>query len=164
MVMRLAKPIRSSSPISESTLYPFSKLEASGFFLPYSRSFRGVCKYSLTNRGVEQLVTLRKEWTLYRNRQRHHRSIRHDKNWLSDSVETYLHKLPEADRIKPWTTLRNYLTMQVQKAEELIASLGTPKKLPWYPLIFSIKGQWRAPAQKNDRQLLHCPPGSASNS
>ena len=32
-------------------------------------------------------------------------------------LETYLNKLPEADRIEARTTLRNYLTMRVQRAK-----------------------------------------------
>ena len=85
MVMRLVKPL-SSSPISKNLRsIPFSKkLEASGFLTTYSREFQGRMRkyYSLTNRGVEQLVTLKEEWTLYTDTVNGiiEGSIRHDKN------------------------------------------------------------------------------------
>ncbi|HEM2412095.1 TPA: PadR family transcriptional regulator, partial [Listeria monocytogenes] len=71
--------------IKESTLYPIlKKLEASGFLTTYSREFQGRMRkyYSLTNRGVEQLVTLKEEWTLYTETVNGiiEGSIRHDKN------------------------------------------------------------------------------------
>ena len=71
--------------IKESTLYPIlKKLEASGFLTTYSREFQGRMRkyYSLTNRGVEQLITLKEEWTLYTDTVNGiiEGSIRHDKN------------------------------------------------------------------------------------
>lgn len=87
----ISQTIKLIANIKESTLYPIlKKLEASGFLTTYSREFQGRMRkyYSLTNRGVEQLVTLKEEWTLYTDTVNGiiEGSIRHDKNWLSDSV------------------------------------------------------------------------------
>ena len=63
----ISQTIKLIANIKESTLYPIlKKLEASGF-LTTSRGLSGRMRkyYSLTNRGVEQLVTLKEEWTLY---------------------------------------------------------------------------------------------------
>ena len=81
----ISQTIKLIANIKESTLYPIlKKLEASGFLTTYSREFQGRMRkyYSLTNRGVEQLVTLKEEWTLYTETVSGiiEGSIRHDKN------------------------------------------------------------------------------------
>ena len=81
----ISQTIKLITNIKESTLYPIlKKLEASGFLTTYSRGFQGRMRkyYSLTNRGVEQLVTLKEEWTLYTDTVNGiiEGSIRHDKN------------------------------------------------------------------------------------
>ena len=81
----ITQTIKLIANIKESTLYPILKnLEASGFLTTYSREFQGRMRkyYSLTNRGVEQLVTLKEEWTLYTDTVNGiiEGSIRHDKN------------------------------------------------------------------------------------
>ena len=81
----ISHTIKLIANIKESTLYPIlKKLEASGFLTTYSREFQGRMRkyYSLTNRGVEQLVTLKEEWTLYTDTVNGiiEGSIRHDKN------------------------------------------------------------------------------------
>lgn len=81
----ISQTIKLIANIKESTLYPIlKKLEASGFLTTYSREFQGRMRkyYSLTNRGVEQLVTLKEEWTLYTETVNGiiEGSIRHDKN------------------------------------------------------------------------------------
>ena len=81
----ISQTIKLIANIKESTLYPIlKKLEASGFLTTYSREFQERMRkyYSLTNRGVEQLVTLKEEWTLYTDTVNGiiEGSIRHDKN------------------------------------------------------------------------------------
>lgn len=81
----ISQTIKLIANIKESTLYPIlKKLEASGFLTTYSREFQGRMRkyYSLTNRGVEQLVTLKEEWTLYTETVNGiiEGSIHHDKN------------------------------------------------------------------------------------
>ena len=81
----ISQTVKKAADIKESTLYPIlKKLEASGFLTTYSREFQGRMRkyYSLTNRGVEQLVTLKEEWTLYTDTVNGiiEGSIRHDKN------------------------------------------------------------------------------------
>lgn len=81
----ISQTIKLIANIKESTLYPIlKKLEASGFLTTYSREFQGRMRkyYSLTNRGVEQLITLKEEWTLYTEAVNGiiEGSIRHDKN------------------------------------------------------------------------------------
>ena len=81
----ISQTIKLIANIKESTLYPIlKKLEASGFLTTYSREFQGRMRkyYSLTNQGVEQLVTLKEEWTLYTETVNGiiEGSIRHDKN------------------------------------------------------------------------------------
>ena len=81
----ISQTIKLIANIKESTLYPIlKKLEASGFLTTYSREFQGRMRkyYSLTNRGVEQLVTLKEEWTLYTDTVNGiiEGSIHHDKN------------------------------------------------------------------------------------
>lgn len=81
----ISQTIKLIANIKESTLYPIlKKLEASGFLTTYSREFQGRMRkyYSLTSRGVEQLVTLKEEWTLYTETVNGiiEGSIRHDKN------------------------------------------------------------------------------------
>ncbi|WP_267247456.1 PadR family transcriptional regulator [Streptococcus sp. Marseille-Q5986] len=81
----ISQTIKLIANIKESTLYPIlKKLEASGFLTTYSREFQGRMRkyYSLTNRGVEQLVSLKEEWTLYTDTVNGiiEGSIRHDKN------------------------------------------------------------------------------------
>ena len=74
-----------SQTIKESTLYPIlKKLEGNSFLTTYSREFQGRMRkyYSLTNGGIEQLVTLKDEWALYTDTINGiiEGSIRHDKN------------------------------------------------------------------------------------
>ena len=81
----LSQTIKLIANIKESKLYAiFIKLLASGFLTTYSREFQGRMRkyYSLTIRGVEQLVTLKEEWTLYTDTVNGiiEGSIRHDKN------------------------------------------------------------------------------------
>lgn len=81
----ISQTIKLIANIKESTLYPIlKKLEASGFLTTYSIEFQGRMRkyYSLTNRGVEQLITLKEEWTLYTDTVNGiiEGSIRHDKN------------------------------------------------------------------------------------
>ena len=81
----ISQTIKLIANIKESTLYPIlKKLEASGFLTTFSREFQWRMRkyYSLTNRGVEQLVTLKEEWTLYTDTVNGiiEGSIRHDKN------------------------------------------------------------------------------------
>ena len=81
----ISQTIKLIANIKESTLYPIlKKLEASGFLTTYSREFQGRMRkyYSLTNRGVEQLVSLKEEWTLYTDTVNGiiEGSICHDKN------------------------------------------------------------------------------------
>ena len=81
----ISQTIKLIANIKESTLYPIlKKLEASGFLTTYSREFQGRMRkyYSLTSRGVEQLVTLKEEWTLYTDTVNGiiEGSIRNDKN------------------------------------------------------------------------------------
>ena len=81
----ISQTIKLIANIKESTLYPIlKKLGASGFLTTYSREFQGRMRkyYSLTNRGVEQLITLKEEWTLYTDTVNGiiEGSIRHDKN------------------------------------------------------------------------------------
>ena len=81
----ISQTIKLIANIQESTLYPIlKKLEASGFLTTCSREFQGRMRkyYSLTNQGVEQLVTLKEEWTLYTDTVNGiiEGSIRHDKN------------------------------------------------------------------------------------
>ncbi len=81
----ISQTIKLIANIKESTLYPIlKKLEASGFLTTYSREFQGRMRkyYSLTNRGVEQLVSLKEEWTLYTDTVNGiiEGIIRHDKN------------------------------------------------------------------------------------
>ena len=81
----ISQTIKLIANIKESTLYPIlKKLEASGFLTTYSREFQGRMRkyYSSTNRGVEKLVTLKEEWTLYTDTVNGiiEGSIRHDKN------------------------------------------------------------------------------------
>ena len=73
----ISQTIKLIANIKESTLYPIlKKLEASGFQGRMSKY------YSLTYRGVAQLVTLKEEWTLYTDTVNGiiEGSIRHDKN------------------------------------------------------------------------------------
>ena len=81
----ISQTVKKAADIKESTLYPIlKKLEASGFLTTYSREFQGRMRkyYSLTNGGIEQLVTLKDEWALYTDTINGiiEGSIRHDKN------------------------------------------------------------------------------------
>lgn len=68
-------------------------------------------------------------------------------------LETYLHKLPEADRIEAMDYFKELFDDAGSEGEEeLIASLGTPKEAAHDILDKKVN---EAPAQKNNRQLLH---------
>ena len=56
-------------------------------------------------------------------------------------LETYLHKLPEADRIEAMDYFKEHLTMQVQRVKRSSSPVWEhQKKLPMISsLIFSIK-------------------------
>ena len=72
-------------------------------------------------------------------------------------LETYLHKLPEADRIEAMDYFKELFDDAGSEGEEeLIASLGTPKEAA-HDILSDLldKKVNEAPAQKNDRQLLH---------
>ena len=72
-------------------------------------------------------------------------------------LELYLKKLPEADRIEAMDYFRELFDdAGVEGAEELIASLGTPKEAAHEVLANLLdKKINEAPAQKNNRQILH---------
>ena len=72
-------------------------------------------------------------------------------------LETYLNKLPEADRIEAMDYFKELFDdAGTEGEEELIASLGTPKEAAHDVLSNLLnKKVNEAPAQKNDRQLLH---------
>ena len=72
-------------------------------------------------------------------------------------LETYLNKLPEADRIEAMDYFKELFDdAGTEGEEELIASLGTPKEAAHDVLSDLLdKKVNEAPAQKNDRQLLH---------
>ena len=72
-------------------------------------------------------------------------------------LETYLNKLPEADRIEAMDYFKELFDDAGSEGEEeLIASLGTPKEAA-HDILSDLldKKVNEAPAQKNDRQLLH---------
>ena len=72
-------------------------------------------------------------------------------------LETYLNKLPEADRIEAMDYFKELFDDAGSEGEEeLITSLGTPKEAAHDVLSNLLdKKVNEAPAQKNDRQLLH---------
>ena len=72
-------------------------------------------------------------------------------------LETYLNKLPEADRIEAMDYFKELFDDAGSEGEEeLIASLGTPKEAAHDVLSDLLnKKVNEGPAQKNDRQLLH---------
>lgn len=72
-------------------------------------------------------------------------------------LETYLNKLPEADRIEAMDYFKELFDdAGTEGEEELIASLGTPKEAAHDVLSNLLdKKVNEGPAQKNDRQLLH---------
>ena len=81
----ISQTIKLIAKIKESTLYPIlKKLDTNRYLTTYSREYQGRMRkyYSLTDRGVEQLVTLKDEWTLYTDTINSiiEGSIRHDKN------------------------------------------------------------------------------------
>ncbi|ACB89347.1 hypothetical protein SPCG_0095 [Streptococcus pneumoniae CGSP14] len=81
----ISQTIKLIANIKESTLYPIlKKLEGNSFLTTYSRECQGRMRkyYSLTNGGIEQLLTLKDEWTLYTDTINGiiEGSIRHDKN------------------------------------------------------------------------------------
>ena len=81
----ISQTIKLIAKIKESTLYPIlKKLDTNRYLTSYSREYQGRMRkyYSLTDRGVEQLVTLKDEWTLYTDTINGiiEGSIRHDKN------------------------------------------------------------------------------------
>ena len=72
-------------------------------------------------------------------------------------LETYLNKLPEADRIEAMDYFKELFDDAGSEGEEeLIASLGTPKEAA-HDILSDLldKKVNEAPAQKNNRQLLH---------
>ena len=72
-------------------------------------------------------------------------------------LELYLKKLPEADRIEAMDYFRELFDDAGAEGEEkLIASLGTPKEAAHEVLSNLLdKKINEAPAQKNNRQILH---------
>lgn len=72
-------------------------------------------------------------------------------------LELYLKKLPEADRIEAMDYFRELFDdAGIEGEEELIASLGTPKEAAHEVLSNLLdKKINEAPAQKNNRQILH---------
>ena len=72
-------------------------------------------------------------------------------------LELYLKKLPQADQIEAMDYFRELFDdAGVEGEEELIASLGTPKEAAHEVLSNLLdKKINEAPAQKNNRQLLH---------
>ena len=72
-------------------------------------------------------------------------------------LELYLKKLPQADQIEAMDYFRELFDdAGVEGEEELIASLGTPKEAAHEVLSNLLdKKINEAPAQKNDRQLIH---------
>ena len=72
-------------------------------------------------------------------------------------LELYLKKLPEADQIEAMDYFRELFDdAGVEGEEELIASLGTPKEAAHEVLSNLLdKKINEAPAQKNNRQILH---------
>ena len=72
-------------------------------------------------------------------------------------LELYLKKLPEADRVEAMDYFRELFDdAGVEGEEELIASLGTPKEAAHEVLANLLdKKINEAPAQKNNRQILH---------
>ena len=72
-------------------------------------------------------------------------------------LELYLKKLPQADQIEAMDYFRELFDdAGVEGEEELIASLGTPKEAAHEVLANLLdKKINEAPAQKNNRQLLH---------
>ena len=157
----ISQTIKLIANIKESTLYPIlKKLEASGFLTTYSREFQGRMRkyYSLTNRGVEQLVTLKEEWTLYTDTVNgiiEGVSAMTRTDYLTQ-LETYLHKLPEADRIEAMDYFKELFDdAGPEGEEELIASLGTPKEAAHDVLSDLLDKKSMKPCSKNNRQLLH---------
>ena len=72
-------------------------------------------------------------------------------------LELYLKKLPQADQIEAMDYFRELFDdAGVEGEEELIASLGTPKEAAHEVLSNLLdKKINEAPAQKNNRQILH---------
>ena len=81
----ISQTIKLIANIKESTLYPIlKKLETNRYMNTYSQEFQGRMRkyYTLTNQGIEQLLTLKEEWALYTDTINGiiEGSIRHDKN------------------------------------------------------------------------------------
>ena len=71
-------------------------------------------------------------------------------------LELYLKKLPQADQIEAMDYFRELFDDAGVEGEELIASLGTPKEAAHEVLSNLLdKKINEAPAQKNNRQILH---------
>ena len=135
----ISQTIKLIANIKESTLYPIlKKLEGNSFLTTYSREFQGRMRkyYSLTNGGIEQLVTLKDEWALYTDTINGiiEGSIRHDKNSIS---RNYLKLIAS----KPWTISENSLTMlESKERKNSLLVWELPKKRPTkFSQIFSIK-------------------------
>ena len=81
----ISETIKLIAKSKQSSLDPIlKKLDTNRYLTTYSREYQGRMRkyYSLTDRGVEQLVTLKDEWTLYTDTINGiiEGSIRHDKN------------------------------------------------------------------------------------
>ena len=72
-------------------------------------------------------------------------------------LESYFRKLPQADRIEAMDYFKELFDEAgIEGEEELIASLGTPKEAAHEVLSNLLdKKIKQAPAQKNNRQILH---------
>lgn len=71
-------------------------------------------------------------------------------------LELYLKKLPQADQIEAMDYFRELFDDAGVEGEELIASLGTPKEAAHEVLSNLLNKKINeAPAQKNNRQILH---------
>lgn len=81
----ISQTIKLIANIKESTLYPIlKKLETSHYLTTSSQEYQGRMRkyYSLTDKGAEQLQSLKTEWNTYINTINGiiEGSIRHDKN------------------------------------------------------------------------------------
>lgn len=65
----ISQTVKIAASIKESSLYPIlRKLEQNGFLTTYNQEFQGRNRkyYSITEKGKEQLVYLKKEWEIYK--------------------------------------------------------------------------------------------------
>ncbi|MDR1572574.1 MAG: PadR family transcriptional regulator [Clostridiales Family XIII bacterium] len=67
----LTQTLRTVLNVSESTLYPvLRRLQKVGFLSAYDRPYQGRNRryYAITEKGVEQVGTYRRDWVAYRGR------------------------------------------------------------------------------------------------